>query len=233
MFVTKDYMNQKEGFDWSRYFGHGDDSAILETIDYKSLFFTLRTYLKEDDTRMGFVMYKLLKEIFAENKIKSPKILEIGAATGFLTRSLLTMFGGEGKLVDQNTASRDRFNELKETDKKNISYILSDLFTLSTDERFDIVCSFGLVEHFVDKKDVTLVHANFLKTNGKVLIIAPLDTPLSRAYFELNPELNLGYRELMTKDELVNSVRDANLKIINIAYSYAYCYDFVAVLCEK
>lgn len=231
MFITKDYLNLKDDFDWSRYFSENRQRDFTEKLDLEEIFRNLRTYLKEDNIKMGFVIYKLLKELLGGLEISSPSVLELGAATGFLTRSILSLFPGNGILVDKNEESNNQFNKLNDKEKINITYIIKDIFKLDIKDRFDIVSSFGLIEHFPDKKEVVLAHTKFVKPDGLVLIIVPLDTPLSRAYFEVNPELNLGYRELLSKNEFINILKQYNLKIVKIETSIGYTYDFIAALC--
>ena len=231
MFITKDYLNMKDGFDWSRYFNENKESDFTSKLDIKEIYQNVRMYLKEDNIKMGFVIHQILKKLLNSENISSPAVLELGAATGFLTRSILGLYNGMGVLVDKNRESNNQFNKLKDQKKLNIEYIINDIFELDIKERFDIVCSFGLIEHFPNKKEVILIHSKFVKPNGKVLIIVPLDTPLSRAYFEVNPELNLGYRELLSKKEFIQELEQCNLKTVRTMTSFSYTYDFIAALC--
>lgn len=230
MFITKDYQALEEDFNWSQYFGGQRDAATIDQAHLEEIYKNVRTFLKEDNAKMGMVNYRVLRELFAGEKVNAPRVLEIGAATGFLTRSILGLFGGTGLLVDRNEESHRQFTQLKEGEKKGISYLLHDLFTLELEERFDLVCSFGLIEHFVDKKEVVAAHCKFAKPDGRVLVIVPMDTPLSRAYFEVNPELNLGYRELMTKNELIDAMKTGGLEVLKTVTSFGYTYDYIAAL---
>jgi 2-polyprenyl-3-methyl-5-hydroxy-6-metoxy-1,4-benzoquinol methylase len=99
------------------------------------------------------------------------------------------------------------------------------------DKNFDIVCSFGLIEHFVDKQAVLDVHKNFAAPNGIIIILVPMNTPLSRTFLEVHPELNLGYRELLSEKEFKDILIHGGFEIIRTAVSQYYSYDFIGAVC--
>ncbi len=231
MYITKDFLELQDGFNWPQYFNENRQREFSAQINIEEIYQKVRLFLKEDNFKMGGVLYKVLKEVFAGEQIVSLSVLELGAGSGFLTRSVLSLYKGSGVLVDKNEESYHQFDKLNDKEKTNIKYIIRDLFQLDIKDRFDIVCSFGLIEHFSDKKEVINCHIKFMKPDGKLLIIVPLDTPLTRAYFEINPELNLGYRELLNKNEFIKVLDERKLKIKKLASSYGYSYDFIAALC--
>lgn len=233
MFITKDYLNSKENFNWSQYFSDSKMDNFVDNDEIMDIYRNVREYLKEDSGRMGFILYQMLKELFKDEDIDAPDILEIGAASGFLTRSILSLYDGTGMLVDKNEESKKQFEKLVDPITSKITYKIEDLFKLDIEKRFDIVCSFGLIEHFPEKLKIMDVHKKFIHEVGRLLIIVPLDTPLSRAYFEVNPDLNLGYRELVTKKEFVDILKQSNLNILKTSVSFGYSYDFIAALCSN
>ncbi|MGD2087789.1 MAG: methyltransferase domain-containing protein, partial [Candidatus Aminicenantes bacterium] len=200
MYTTKIWGdNDLENFDWEAYFSGENPAKIFEGMDLGKLIFNSRNHLKEDKFRMTFVLGRVLRSILRDVTLnKNPRTLELGAATGFLTRWLISQYGGTGVLVDNSKASYQAYSSLKNPFKKYITYLDEDIFSLKLGENFDIVCSFGLMEHFIDKKEVLDVHRRFLAPEGIILILVPLDTPLTRVFWELYPELNRGYRELLT-----------------------------------
>lgn len=62
------------------------------------------------------------------------------------------------------------FNGLKPGD---VHIIESDLFTYQPEKQYDLVTSFGLIEHFSDTKDIISRHLNFLKPGGVLFITLP------------------------------------------------------------
>ncbi|MGE5343488.1 MAG: class I SAM-dependent methyltransferase [Candidatus Omnitrophota bacterium] len=232
MYLTTIYKDIGiETFDWENYFSSESSLDIMNRIDPANVLSIVRGILKEDKFRLTFVMTKLMNSLLDGTDIKNPKILELGAATGFLTRWLLNRLGGTGTLVDKNKSSYEKYKSLPDNFSKSITYLNVDLFELKLQERFDIVCSFGLVEHFVDKQPVVAAHKKFVASNGWVIILIPLDSPLTRAFLEIHPELNLGYRELLSEREFKRMLSDNGLKIIRTEISQGYCYDFIGAVC--
>jgi SAM-dependent methyltransferase len=234
MYITTVWNGEKgNDFDWDAFFSEELQGDILKKIDPKAMFAMLRKHLSENKFKMTFALSKVMRELLNALPVKqNPRILELGAATGFLSRWLIGKYGGEGVLVDNNRSSYDAFTAMNDPLKSKFTYLLEDLFTLELDEAFDIVCSFGLVEHFPCKQKVMEAHTKFVSGDGFVIILVPMDTPLTRAFLEVHPELNLGYRELMTEKELKKMLNDAGLNILKTGVSFGYSYDFAGAVCE-
>ncbi|NIM18445.1 MAG: methyltransferase domain-containing protein [Candidatus Aminicenantes bacterium] len=233
MYVTDVSKNEaSEDFDWEAFFSPEHADKIIQQVDPLQIIANLRKHLQENKFRLTFTLSKLLRKLLAGEEIKSPKILELGAATGLLTRWLVSQYGGTGVLVDKSEASYKKYREMKDNIKRYLTYITEDIFDLELAEEFDLVCSFGLVEHFVDKRDVLAVHRKFVSSQGIIVILVPLDSPLTRAFLEVHPELNLGYRELLTESEFKKMLTQNGLEVVRTEVSKGYCYDFIGALCR-
>jgi len=232
MYITKSITGDTgENFNWNEYF-----SSKLMPSDSPSQIFDIiqavKKHLKEGGFNMTIAMNKVMNILLKDIKIHEPKILELGAATGFFTKWIISKYGGKGLLIDNNYSSYEAFCKDSKVIQDLISYKVEDIFKLKLEEQFDITCSFGLIEHFVDKKEVLDVHKKFLKKDALSIIIVPLDSPLTRTFFEVHPELNLGYRELLTESEF-NSILNSNgFQVINTAITSGYVYDFIAAACK-
>lgn len=232
MYQTEVFKNESNDiFDWETYFSTEYSNSIIDQIDTVRMISKLRMHLKEDKFKLSFSLTRLMKELLKGIEIKSPDILELGAATGFLTRWLISQYGGSGLLVDKSNASFRTYSEMQDNLKKHITYLKADLFQLQLEEKFDLVCSFGLIEHFVDKQAVIAAHKKFAASNARIIILVPLDSPLTRAFLEVHPELNRGYRELLSGKELKRILSRNGLEVIRINVSQGYCYDFVGAVC--
>ncbi len=234
MYITKIIENESNGnFDWTKYFSREENFDIFEKFDKNKILNDIRYHLQENNFKMLFVLSQVMRSLLRGLDVKKPNILELGAATGFLTRWLVTQYDGRGTLVDRNEASYKAFNSLKDTSKEYIQYLVKDIFELELEEKFDIVCSFGLIEHFEDKSEVLEVHKRYLSEDGLLIIVVPMDSLLTRVFFEVHPELNLGYRELLTEGELKKILNDADLEVLKTEISIGYAYDHVAAVCKK
>jgi 2-polyprenyl-3-methyl-5-hydroxy-6-metoxy-1,4-benzoquinol methylase len=233
MYLTEDFRyNGEEDFDWEAFFAPHKAHDMFKQMDPVRMTARMRNHLQEDNFKLTFVLSKMMRQLLKGIKINNPGILELGAATGFLTRWLLNRYKGSGVLVDSSEASFKAYENMVDDLKQWITYLKEDIFTLQLNRTFDLVCSFGLIEHFKDKRRVIDAHKRFVSDEGYIIVLVPEDTPLSRAFLEIHPELNLGYRELLTEKEFKVILKDCGLDIIKTETSHGYCYDFVGALCR-
>lgn len=234
MYLTKGCVtNSESGFDWDSYFLNKSEKNKVVPLEVDTIFTSARHHLKENHALFGFVFQKFMRALLSGIPFSAPpRILELGAATGFLTKWLVDSSGGTGTLVDRSDEAYAAFMDTEDSSNVSMTYIREDIFRLQLPPEYDIVCSFGVIEHFPDKKEVVTTHKKFLSDNGYVLIIVPLDSPLTRAFYEVNFELNQGYRELLTIPELLKILAAENLEVINTARSEGYVYDIVGALCR-
>ncbi|MEC5144141.1 methyltransferase domain-containing protein [Chitinophaga sp. 212800010-3] len=226
-------VNDENGFDWDSYFLNKSEKRKVVPLELESLFASTRSHLKENHARFGFVFQKFMRLLLNGIRFSSPPlILELGAATGFLTKWLVDNSGGTGTLVDKSDEAYAAFVDTGDGNNASMVYVREDIFQLQLPPQYDIVCSFGVIEHFPDKKEVIATHKKFLSENGYVLIIIPLDSPLTRTFYEVNFELNQGYRELLTVTEFLEVLAAENLEVVNMARSEGYVYDIVGALCR-
>ena len=72
----------------------------------------------------------------------------------------------------------------------------------------------------------------FCKEDGIIIVIVPMDTILTRLYYNSFPEKNLGYRELLSKKDLTKQIKKSGLEVLNVEVSENYVYDFIAAVCK-
>ncbi len=228
---NKNRPGHKE-FDWEMFFSRGSAEKNIEKLEPGYIISRAREHLKENKFRLTLALDKMMGKLLKGSEPHNPRTLELGAATGVLTRWFIEKYGGTGVLVDNSEASFQAYNTMKYDLKKYMTYIKTDLFKLELEERFDWVCSFGLMEHFEDKKNLIEVHKRFVVPGGMIVIIILMDTPLTRTFFELYPELNLGYRELLKEREIKDILTRHGLEITRTRSSSGYSYDFLGSLCK-
>lgn len=234
MFITKQ-INENKDFNWEEYFDSEQSQVQASELNSPQILEELRSFLVENPLKMTLELTKLLPKLLEDLDFDGNlNVLELGAATGVLSRWLLNQYGGAATLVDNSNNSYKAFQDIVKGygDELEIQYKQADIFDLERSEEFDIVCSFGLVEHFEDKKAVIEAHATHLKRDGIMLLALPMDSLLSRIYWTVHPELNLGYRELLTKSEFENQLDSIGVKDIKIISSQAYVYDFMVAACR-
>jgi 2-polyprenyl-3-methyl-5-hydroxy-6-metoxy-1,4-benzoquinol methylase len=229
MYITPLPEQQTEDFDWHTYFTSPTPPSLPSNFNAGEILDKARRHIKEDPVRITFVLTVLLRNLLKNIPIKkNPKILELGAGTGFLSRWLLEKYGGSATLVDNNISSYEAFKALESENHYDIEYVVDDIFAHQTTKEYDIICSFGLVEHSKDKHDIIKVHQRYLHAEGHAIILVPFDSVLSRVYWEIYPELNLGYRELLSEMDVINMFTQNGLKLLKMEKSHGHSYDIIA-----
>ncbi len=67
----------------------------------------------------------------------------------------------------------ERVEDINEIKRGTIKTIKADFLTYKSNKQYDIVCSFGFVEHFENTKDIISKHIDLLKEGGHLLITLP------------------------------------------------------------
>jgi SAM-dependent methyltransferase len=233
MYVTRITARPVDGdFDWNGYFSARRHASILEGLDCRGLLERVRALLAEDTAALTLSLTRVLRALLRDTPLTRPRILELGAATGYLARWLLHRYGGRATLVDSSPGSHAAYLAVHDPVKEHIDYVRGDLFAVDLPRDFDLTCSFGLIEHFVDKAEVLAAHRRHLKEGGRSLIVIPVDSRLTRVFYEVHPEQNLGYRELLTVAELRAALAGAGFEVLGVEVSRNFVYDYAAALCR-
>ena len=125
-------------------------------------------YIKPD-----YVFGDILAGLIKQKDIKNA--IELGGFPGYYSIYLKKYLGLDTTLFDyyiHEGLIKELLakNGLKEDD---INIIESDLFTYTPEEKYDLVTSFGLIEHFSDTASIIKTHLQFLKTGGTLFITLP------------------------------------------------------------
>jgi len=99
--------------------------------------------------------------------------LEMGSYPGpFL--ATIGDFGYELNGVDYNSDNDKGLKRwLKYSGYKCGEFWVSDIFSFDVEKKFDLVCSFGLIEHFTNFEEVILKHTRYVKEGGTLVITTP------------------------------------------------------------
>jgi SAM-dependent methyltransferase len=141
---------------------------------------------------------------------------ELGCGTGLVTRGLYDQHGfSSGVLVDFSPAAI-KFATHNARDR-NIRVVLADLMTWETEERFDLVFSIGLIEHFLGDALEAIVrrHASLLKPGGYALIIVPRRSFLWPILKLLNTAQGIREEPLRGR-KLVKLCKRVGLKVVRL-----------------
>lgn len=149
------------------------------------------------------------------------KVLEIGCVPGTYLAYISENFGYYPVGVD--------FDEkTEETTKKYLlmkgisdcRIIKEDFTKWETKEKFDLVTSFGFIEHFDNPKEIIKKHINLLKKGGKLIIEIPNLGGFNGFLHKLidKPNLDKHNTKIMNLDFFKEVIEENNLKIIYLGY---------------
>ena len=133
-------------------------------LSYKNFIF--------QDIKEGAIFDLLSKYL---DKVEGKSSLEIGSFPG----TLIPIVGRKGYIVhgvDYNSRNGvDLPNWLKSLNLQVGKFWVSDFFTFKYDvvKRFDLVTSFGFIEHFENFDEVIKEHLDLVVAGGKVIITTP------------------------------------------------------------
>ncbi|MDB4924288.1 bifunctional 2-polyprenyl-6-hydroxyphenol methylase/3-demethylubiquinol 3-O-methyltransferase UbiG [Mucilaginibacter sp.] len=170
--------------------------------------------------KRDYIFGDILAKIIAEKGAKTA--IELGGFPGYyaiylkkyqdMDTTLLDYFIHPG-LVNELLAK----NGLQEND---IKIIEADLFTYEPEVQYDMVLSFGLIEHFSDTKAIIENHLPFLKPGGTLFITLPNFKGINgwvQRKFDLE-NYNKHYIESMNPALLADYCRQLGLKDVASYY---------------
>jgi len=106
---------------------------------------------------------------------ESGDFIEIGGFPGLYSIYFKQRFSYNVHLLDYFIIPEiiEQMEIINEIPVGSINLIKADFFSYNCEKKFDVVFSYGFIEHFEDTKDVIKRHVNMLSENGKLLIILP------------------------------------------------------------
>jgi SAM-dependent methyltransferase len=121
----------------------------------------------------NYVFGDILGKLIADKQVKTA--IELGGFPGYYATYLKKYQKLDTTLFDYYI-HQELINKLLETNglkPGDINIIEADLFTYKPEKLYDMVLSFGLIEHFNDTKAIIETHLQFLKPGGVLFITLP------------------------------------------------------------
>lgn len=172
----------------------------------------------------------IFASIFSRLLSKNSKIriLEIGCGGGDFLCYFTKVFNYLPYGLDfsdgiEKTKATFKFNGLPEP-----TLYKEDLFNWRSDVTFDIVCSFGFVEHFIDSDLIFKKHVDLLSKGGLLIISIPNLKKIQYLlhYISDGPTLNIHNFDIMSLKKIEKICNGLNLRIIYL--NYYKTFDFWA-----
>jgi SAM-dependent methyltransferase len=167
-----------------------------------------------------YLFHKELASIIHTQNVKTA--IELGGFPGYYAVFLKKYFKLDVTLLDYFvhqpvTNALLQANNLQESD---IHIIETDLFNHQEEQKYDLVLSCGLIEHFNDTKDIIRRHIDFLKPGGTLLITLPNFRALNGWFQKSFDKDNYDKHNIACMDPqlLATICSDAGLQVVQAEY---------------
>jgi len=186
-----------------------------------------KTMLVDDNFSYSRIFYKLSEDLPAGSTS-----IELGGFPGKFSVFFKKFLKWRPTLLDyyfDEVVFNDMIecNSLAESD---IKVIVSDLFAVEPTEKYDLVASFGLVEHFKDLEQILRAHMKFMNYGGRILIIIPNFRGLNgilQKFFDFE-NLKIHNLAIMNLAVLAKAAQEVGLSEVEVSY-----YDSTQVWIEN
>jgi len=183
-------------------------------------------------------MWKGYMKLLSNVKLKKGlKILELGSGTAFNSFKLAKEFNASKvTLVDSNkealVTGKKRFGN-----RFNVKLVKKNVFDVKFNEKYDLVHSQGLIEHFQgnDLKRILKVHSNLVKKNGLIIIFYPTKTFMylvAKKFMELVGKWIFSDEVPLKKEQVIN-LMGKSVKLIDSVKVLPYWLTEEGVLLRK
>jgi 2-polyprenyl-3-methyl-5-hydroxy-6-metoxy-1,4-benzoquinol methylase len=150
------------------------------------------------------------------------KVLELGCAPGKHLAWVAANLGADVTGVDYSAVGITNAKRIFERLGLNGDLRCTNIFECKLESLFDLVYSYGLVEHFQDPQAIILKHLEYLKPGGIALVVIPHwgENFYGRLQLYFDPEdLSLHNRSIMDEANLLRFAPEAYSKGATVSRS--------------
>lgn len=154
-------------------------------------------------------------------KIKGAKFFEIGCAPGGILRDVCSRLNCEANGIDF-AQSPERIEQYLQSEGVRVGHIFNDDFmNWQPDEQYDIVGSFGFVEHFLNADVAVDRHFSMTKKGGFVIIEIPNFNKGQLVLHWLFDRVNLQRHNtrIMNRKFFIDAARRNQAEIVTVRYA--------------
>ncbi|MHA1967546.1 MAG: class I SAM-dependent methyltransferase [Candidatus Hodarchaeales archaeon] len=170
-----------------------------------------------------FTVWRNYKLLLHNLSIQPGKLLEMGSSTGQISLRLSKKYDLEPTLVDSSNIALKHAENLYRRYNISVNISCQNILDLFLEERFDVVHSHGLLEHFKDEKQEIAFHNHVKYTAPGGWVICWVPTPdlfyrINRWYLEHTGQWIFGYEQPLSLSNLISFFRNSNLQIRKIRH---------------
>ncbi|MDD5054201.1 MAG: class I SAM-dependent methyltransferase [Candidatus Nanoarchaeia archaeon] len=190
------------------------------------------------------IVFKLLFSGYADllkcaNFKKKIRILELGCGTGYITKRLCKKYDVEkATLVDSNKEMLDIAKKMLKNASCKKEFVHQDFFKFKSNEKYDLVHSQGVIEHFEDKKrkDLLKLHFNSTKKGGYCVIYSPTPTFFYNLLRKIMEALKIWifHDEVpLKKEKIIKEMEELGAKTLKHNYVWRFSLAEVGIIFKK
>lgn len=150
----------------------------------------------------------------------SKSVLEIGCAGGNYLCYLAKNFNFQPYGIDYSDEIVKTYATFEANGLMPPTLYQEDFFLWKTEKKFDIICSFGFIEHFSDLDEVIKKHVDLLAPGGTLIITIPHFAHCQYIFHWLIDRENLKKHntKIMNLHSLRSALLDQPLDILHLSY---------------
>lgn len=176
--------------------------------------------LKEKNTFFWRQIDSVFLRFFSKTSGPNLHLLEVGAGASEWLPRLHSKYGFQVSGLDYSHEGCKRCIATFEENQIEGEVYQCDMFDSNhqLEGRFDVVCSFGLVEHFDDTAKAISACAKFVKSHGLVITFIPNMKGINGFFYKLFNRDVFDTHLPIDLNELVTAHKNAGLKVIYQSY---------------
>lgn len=184
-----------------------------------------------NEVNFDFMTLYIFEKMAAAASFYKKRVLELGCGTGRLSYLALKNGAAHVTLVDSSFKATALAQSLfAAEDPQQFAIIQSDIFEYGTNDRYDLVFSSGLIEHFQGTDRARIVKKHLDMSSAGCLIIHPSDTLYASVFNRLPQAIKLyGFQQSFSENE-ISSYLMADSRVENFANMRFHPFYTVPVL---
>lgn len=151
------------------------------------------------------ILHKFYSEVFKNQDAKNQTLVEIGCGNSVFMTYFAKQFGFKVSGIDYSELGCEQSRQILKRDGVDGDILLVDAFNPPAElrEKYDVVCSFGVAEHFTDTAKALEAFAAFLKPGGILITSVPnlagatgfLQKYINRPVYDIHVPMDKPYLE--------------------------------------
>jgi 2-polyprenyl-3-methyl-5-hydroxy-6-metoxy-1,4-benzoquinol methylase len=190
-----------------------------------------------DPQRRGLKTYVVrrfhhtFERIFAGYDTSSMELVEVGCAQSAYLPYFAKQFGFKVSGIDRSEMGCDRARKILEREGVKGEVYCTNFFSVPAQlmGRFDVVISFGVIEHFEQTAEALRAMAKLLKPGGRMFDDIPNFTGVLGKYQKLLDRVMYDAHVPMSREALASAHRQAGLEIESCDYFLPICLEVINV----